>query len=76
MLVTAFSNVIHEKLKSRIFLATFFLFSFSHILRTTSPPPLIFIPHILERVYCVLEQTPIFIIINFFSMNFQSERQV
>ena len=33
------------------------MYSFSHILRTTSPPLMIFIPHTLERVYCISEQT-------------------
>ena len=72
----AFSKVIHKKLKKLHIFSHVFLYSFSHILRTTSPPLLIFISHILERVYCILEQTTNFYHYQFFSMNFQNERLV
>ena len=55
VLSIAFSKVIHKKLKKSHIISYVFLYLFSHILRTTSPPLFTFTPHILERVYCVLE---------------------
>ena len=46
-----------QKTKKVTYFQTLLLYSFSHILQITSPPLLIFIPHILEHVYCILEQT-------------------
>ena len=60
VLIIAFSKVIHNKPKKSHIFRHVFWHSFSHILRTTSPSLLIFIPHILELVYCVLEQTSYF----------------
>ena len=76
VLIIAFSEVIHKKLKKSHIFGHVFLYLFSHILRTISLPLLIFITHILEHVNCVLEWTVNFYHHYFFSMNFQNEQQV
>ena len=48
----------------------FFIYSFRHILRTTSPLLLIFIPHILESIHHVKEQITIFYYYLFFFYKF------
>ena len=70
MLVVAILKIIHKKLKKSHIFNQIFLYLFSHILRTTSSPLLIFIPHIVEQVYCVMKQTANFYRHSFFFHEF------
>ena len=57
LLIIAFFKLIHKKFKKLQIVSHDVLYLFYLILRTTSPPILIFIPYILESIYYFIEQT-------------------